>query len=339
MTILGIETSCDETAAAVVRDGRTLLSNVVASQAEVHSLLGGVVPEVAARGQIEQIIPVVNQALSSASLTWGDIDAIAVTYGPGLVGSLLIGVLAAKTLAEIQHKPLLAVNHVEAHTYAAFLSKHQPQFPLLALTVSGGHTQLALSEGHGAYRVISKTKDDAAGEAFDKVAKVLGLPYPGGPAVSAAAQSGNPDRYPLPSPWLKDSSFSFSGLKTAVLRQAQVLAGGDYTMPSTDVASKLSPEQVADLAASFEQAAVQGLSKGVQLMHQQLQPKNTVVAGGVGANRRLRQALEKLPGVIFAPLELCTDNAAMVACLGHYLAVAGLTTRPSQLMVAPSLSM
>ncbi|MEI7815491.1 MAG: tRNA (adenosine(37)-N6)-threonylcarbamoyltransferase complex transferase subunit TsaD, partial [Coriobacteriia bacterium] len=222
MKILGIESSCDETAASVVEDGRTVLSNVINSQIDIHAVYGGVVPEVAARSHIEFINPVINQALSDAKLTWDDIDAIAVTYAPGLVGSLLIGTLAARTLALLKNKPLYPIHHVEAHVYANFLNEKAPEFPILALIVSGGHSQLVLFRDHGDYDLLGQTCDDAIGEAFDKVAKIIGLPYPGGPSIAKAALDGNPLAYKLPKAKMSGAyDFSFSGLKTATLRAVQ----------------------------------------------------------------------------------------------------------------------
>lgn len=270
MKILGIESSFDETAASVVEDGRVLLSNVVHSQIDIHAQYGGAVPEVAARSHIEVINPVINKALTDANLTWDDIDAIAVTYAPGLVGSLLVGTLAARTLAVLKNKPLYPIHHVEAHVYANFITEQrslgdnesasarrtgaeseavgdataneprseqrsnrlllpsrQPEFPMLALIVSGGHSQLVLFRGHGDYELLGQTQDDAVGEAFDKVAKIIGLPYPGGPSIAKAALSGNPKAYPLPKAKLAGKyDFSFSGLKTAVLRAVQREVGG-----------------------------------------------------------------------------------------------------------------
>jgi len=227
MKILAIESSCDETAAAVIENGSTILSNVINSQVEIHAQYGGVVPEVAARSHIEVIIPVIEQALNDAHCSWSDIDAIAVTKGPGLIGSLLIGVLTAKTLATTKNKPLIGVNHIYAHGFAAFLTDNSPQFPCLALTVSGGHTTLSLYQEDLSREVLGETLDDAAGEAFDKVAKLLGLPYPGGPAIGKVAESGDANAYRFPVAKLgKDSlDFSFSGLKTAVLRQVQEITG------------------------------------------------------------------------------------------------------------------
>ena len=236
MIILGIESSCDETAASIVADGTTVLSNVVNSQIEIHSKYGGVIPEVAARSHLEVINPVIDQALEEANLTWDDIDAIAVTYAPGLIGSLLIGSLAARTLAVTKDKPLYGVHHILAHFYANFLDKAEPEFPCLALIVSGGHTQLVLFESHTNFKLLGKTQDDAVGEAFDKVAKVIGLPYPGGPSIAMTALHGNPNRFKFPKPKTDNPlDFSYSGLKTAVLRQAQKQIGKDFTFPSFEI--------------------------------------------------------------------------------------------------------
>ena len=219
MKILGIETSCDETAAAVVEDGNKILSNVVVSQIDIFAEYGGVIPEVAARSHLEAMIPVVNKALTDAKCTWDDIDAIAVTYAPGLLGSLLIGTLTARTLAILHNKPLYAVHHLKSHVYANWLQANvSPSFPLLALVVSGGHTQILYMRGHNQFEIIGTTHDDAVGECFDKVAKILGLPYPGGPSIAKAALDGNPNKYRLPHPKVEGLDFSFSGLKTAVLR-------------------------------------------------------------------------------------------------------------------------
>ena len=241
MKVLGIETSCDETAASVVEDGNILLSNVVASSMDLHAQYGGVVPEIAARSHIEVILPVIGEALEEANCTWDDIDAIAVTYGAGLGGSLLVGVLTARTLAITYDKPLYGINHVEAHIYANFLTEtklanytmrqSQPEFPMLAVLVSGGHSQLVLFEDHFRYRLLGQTQDDAIGEAFDKVAKIVGLPYPGGPSVSKAALNGSPLAYPLPKARMDKYDFSFSGLKTAVLRLAQKEIGETKAFP------------------------------------------------------------------------------------------------------------
>jgi len=391
MKILGIESSCDETAAAIVEDGRRLLSNVVNSQIDIHAAYGGVVPEVAARSHIEVINPVINQALSDAQLTWDDIDAIAVTYAPGLVGSLLVGTLAARTLAILKNKPLYPIHHVEAHVYANFLveqlssrsnkveSKHlqpeteptsgldiglgakpfaidlvgkgeqelnlpstQPTFPMLALIVSGGHSQLVLFRDHGDYTLLGQTQDDAVGEAFDKVAKIIGLPYPGGPSIAKAALAGNPHKYQLPKAKLAGKyDFSFSGLKTAVLRAVQREVGVDFTFPSHELPGRLNDVQRADFAASFQRIAIETLVDKAEKAFQDYAPKSVVIAGGVAANQELRRQLsERLPLPIeYAPMQLCTDNAAMIATLGYYYAQKMQPVDPYNLEVVPSLSM
>lgn len=353
MIILGIESSCDETAAAIVKDGRTLLSNVVHSQIDIHSQYGGVVPEVAARSHIEMINPVINKALEDATLTWDDIDGIAVTYAPGLIGSLLVGTLAARTLAMIHQKPLYPIHHVEAHVYANFVTEqsdnlqltlpaNQPAFPMLALIVSGGHSQLALFHDHGNYELLGQTQDDAVGEAFDKVAKILGLPYPGGPSVSKAAETGDPHAYPLPKAKLKGAyDFSFSGLKTAVLRAVQREVGVDTTFPSTQLPGRLNDAQRANFAASFQRVAVETLVDKAEQAFRDYSPASVVIAGGVAANTVLRQQLSRrLPLQIeYAPMSLCTDNGAMIAALGYYYAQHCQPTDPTDLEVTPSLSM
>lgn len=356
VNILGIESSCDETAAAVVTNGRQIQSNVVHSQIDIHAQYGGVVPEVAARSHIEMINPVIKQALADAKCTWEQIDAIAVTYAPGLVGSLLVGTLAARTLAIIYAKPLYAVHHVEAHVYANFiiedgrsqptpplrLPSRQPEFPFLALIVSGGHTQLVLFYDHGNYRLLGQTQDDAVGEAFDKVAKILGLPYPGGPSIAAAAQLGDPQRYPLPKARLQGLyDFSFSGLKTAVLRAVQAQVGKDASFPSYALSELVTAQQRYDFAASFQRVAVETLVEKTLRAYRQYQPRSVVIAGGVAANQELRQQLKAaLPcSIEYAPMDFCTDNAAMIATLGFYYAQAGLQTDPYKLEVKPSLSM
>ena len=337
MRILGIETSCDETAAAVVDNGNQILSNVVASQIDLHSAYGGVVPEVAARSHIEKILPVIERALSDSGCSWDDIDALAVTTGPGLLGSLLVGVLTAKTLATAKQKPLYAINHVQAHVYAAFTAAQSPQFPLLTLIVSGGHTLLVWFESHQNYRLLGTTLDDAAGEAFDKVAKILGLPYPGGPALSQLASQGNANAYPLPSAHIKPYNFSYSGLKTATLRQAQQLAGGDFRLPSTAIANRLSAAAKADLAASFQLAAISSLVKSVAAAQAELKPASTVIAGGVAANRLLR---EQLAGkALFAPTELCTDNAVMIAALAYFQSQHQQPDSPGAIVADSALSL
>ncbi len=353
MRILGIESSCDETAAAVVEDGERLLANVVVSQIDIHAHHGGVVPEIAARSHIEAINPVVTQALEEARCTWDDIDAIAVTYAPGLVGSLLVGTLAARTLAILKDKPLYAIHHVEGHVYANFLTRQpadgtlalpsrQPEFPMLALIVSGGHSQLALFRGHGDYTLLGQTQDDAVGEAYDKVAKIIGLPYPGGPSIAKAAKSGDPTAYQFPKARMANPyDFSFSGLKTAVLRTVQAAVGKDFTFPSHQLAPLLSEQQRSDFAASFQRVANETLVDKTVAAYEQYQPASVVIAGGVAANQDLRRMLaERLPIAIeYAPMSLCTDNAAMIATLGYYYAREMPASDPYDFEVVPSLSM
>ncbi|NCO10850.1 tRNA (adenosine(37)-N6)-threonylcarbamoyltransferase complex transferase subunit TsaD [Candidatus Saccharibacteria bacterium] len=353
MRILGIESSCDETAVAVVEDGKKLLSNVVRSQIDIHAVYGGVVPEIAARSHIEVINPAIDQALKEGNLTWDDIDAIAVTYAPGLLGSLLIGTLAARTLAILKKKPLYPIHHVEAHVYANFitekadsidltLAKHQPKFPMLALIVSGGHSQLVLFRDHGDYELLGMTQDDAVGEAFDKVAKIIGLPYPGGPSIAALAHKGDPKAYTLPKAKLSGAyDFSFSGLKTAVLRAVQREVGVDTSFPSYELAERLNDAQRANFAASFQHTAVETLVDKTARAFKDHSPASVVIAGGVAANQELRRQLqERLPlHIEYAPIQLCTDNGAMVASLAYYYAQAQAATDPLSLQVTPSLSM
>jgi len=353
MRILGIESSCDETAAAIVEDGHLLLSNVVNSQIDIHAVYGGVVPEVAARSHIEVINPVIDQTLKDADLTWNDIDGIAVTYAPGLVGSLLVGTLAARTLALLKNKPLYPIHHVEAHVYANFITDQsnemslqlpskQPTFPMLALIVSGGHSQLVLFKDHGDYELLGQTQDDAVGEAFDKVAKILGLPYPGGPSIAHAALEGDPKAYVLPKAKLKGAyDFSFSGLKTAVLRAVQREVGVDTSFPSNDLAARLNDVQRANFAASFQRTAIETLVDKAETAFKDYFPASVVIAGGVAANQELRHQLsERLPLPIeYAPMSLCTDNAAMIATLGYFYAQKKQPTSPLDLEVIPSLSM
>lgn len=342
MKILGIETSCDETAAAVVENGTRLLSSVVASQIDIHAEFGGVVPEVAARSHVEVILPVITKALREAKTGWDGIDAIAVTQGPGLIGSLLVGTLTATTLATLKHKPLIPINHVEAHIYANFLLQPPPDFPLLALIVSGGHTQLVLLRGHDDYTVLGRTQDDAAGEAFDKVAKIAGLPYPGGPSIAVAAKRGDNRSFAFPKPQLgKDSlNFSFSGLKTAVLRAAQTAVGRDFRTPSYELPALLSPTQRDDIAASFQRTVVDILVGRVLQAYERYQPASVIIAGGVAANQALRERLSEqlsIP-ITYAPASLCTDNAAMIASLGFFHAKSP-AANPAVLAPNPILSM
>jgi N6-L-threonylcarbamoyladenine synthase len=319
--ILGIESSCDETAAAVVENGRSILSSVVASQVDLHAQFGGVFPEVASRQHIRTIYPIIEAALQGAHTSLGDIDAIAVTRGPGLPGSLVVGINAAKGLALGSGLPLIGVNHLEAHIYSAWLdwrpesdgseagSTPEPQFPVVALIVSGGHTELVFMDDHLHYQRLGATLDDAAGEAFDKVARLIGLPYPGGPSIQKASQDGNPRRFSFPRAWLEDSwSFSFSGLKTAVLREVRKLQELDPALP------------VADLAASFQAAVVDVLVGKTVRAAQELGAAEILVVGGVSANQALRDAIQAQAPcpVHIPPLILCTDNAAMIASAGYY---------------------
>lgn len=313
--ILGIETSCDETAAAVVQDGRRILSSAVASQVELHAQFGGVFPEVASREHIKKLYPIVDKALKDAHVRLDDLDGIAVTRGPGLPGALVVGINMAKGLAISSDLPLIGINHLEGHLYSAWLTTNgedpsrMPVFPLLALIVSGGHTELVLMEGHLSYRRLGGTLDDAAGEAFDKVARLLDLGYPGGPAIESAAQEGNPETFDFPRAWLGDSwDFSFSGLKTAVLRVVRDLEEKEQDLP------------VADIAASFQEAVVDVLVTKALAAADEYQALDILVAGGVSANQPLRHAFQEKSSrpVHIPPLALCTDNAAMIAGAGCY---------------------
>ena len=356
MKVLGIESSCDETAASVVEDGYRLLSNVVASSMDLHVQYGGVVPEIAARSHIEVVDGVIQQALDQANCSWDDIDAIAVTYGAGLGGSLLIGVLTARTLAITHSKPLYAINHVEGHVYANFLTQAtgaeladyklpaaQPIFPVLALIVSGGHSQLALFRDHFDYTLLGQTQDDAIGEAFDKVAKILGLPYPGGPSVGKKALEGDSYAFHFPKAKMAERyDFSFSGIKTAVLRAAQQVIGEDFTFPSKDLPARLSEEQKADIAASFQRVAIETVVDKTLLAYEEFQPKSVVIAGGVAASPELRKQLaERLPiAITYTDSRLCTDNGAMIATLGcFHMKHNRPTADPYSLDIQPSLSM
>jgi len=353
MIVLGIETSCDETAASVVSDGNRLLSNVVSSSMDLHARYGGVIPEIAARSHIEAIIPVVQQALRDANCDWDDIDAIAVTQGAGLLGSLLIGVLAARTLAIAKNKPLYAINHVEGHIYVNFLHEttlekyslptKQPEFPMLGVIVSGGHSQLVIWRDHFDYTLLGQTQDDAIGEAFDKVAKIIGLPYPGGINVSRKAEEGDPFAFKLPKARMEGKyDFSFSGLKTAVLRLAQEQVGKDYSLPSTALPGLLNDAQKANIAASFQRTACETIVDKVLLACEEYQPKSVVIGGGVAANTELRKQLaERLPFPIeYTDMKLCGDNGAMIAALGCFKAMHHQPAAdPLTLEASPNLSM
>ena len=396
MKILGIETSCDETAAAVVEDGVRILSNVVVSQIDIFAEYGGVIPEVAARNHLEVMMPVVKKALSDAECTWDDIDAIAVTHAPGLLGSLLIGTLTARTLAILHDKPLYAVHHLKSHVYANWLSNTEetkpvfslaglefssisyagsraepplrgepvrpgrnigvensnqnfmlqkrqvlvsqtPQFPLIALVISGGHTQILYMPAHNQFEIIGTTHDDAVGECFDKVAKILGLLYPGGPAIAKAALSGDAEKYKLPHPKVEGLDFSFSGLKTAVLRAVQKELGLPISHPSYDLKNHLSKKQVADFAASFQKTAVEILCEKLALaMGQYPDVQSVVIAGGVSANKALREAL---PEAYFPEPSLSGDNGAMVAAAAYYEIISGVKpVDPYSLNIYPRIS-
>jgi N6-L-threonylcarbamoyladenine synthase len=346
--ILGIETSCDETAAAVVEDGQRILSSVVASQIDIHRRYGGVFPEVASRQHVLSITPVIEEAIVEARVSWDDLEAVAVTYGPGLAGSLLVGVNAAKGIALGCGLPLLGINHIEAHIYANWLLPLPPPaplnppnfggkggeekrgrllpppqswggkrggsivFPVLCLVVSGGHTELILMSGHGRYQRLGGSLDDAAGEAFDKVGRLLGLDYPGGPAIERAAKYGDPTAFDLPRAWLGDSyNFSFSGLKTAVLRTVQQYEEGKVP--------------VVDLAASFQAAVVDVLVEKAKRAAHEYHATQILLSGGVAANKLLRQEMagrSDLP-VLCPPISLCTDNAAMIAGAAYFRYQAG----------------
>ena len=428
MKILGIETSCDETAAAVVEDGREILSNVVVSQIDIFAEYGGVIPEVAARSHLEAIMPVVNKALSDANCTWDDIDAIAVTHAPGLLGSLLIGTLTARTLAILHNKPLYATHHLKSHVYANWLSSVKssdsgsrpagpsalravciprgslpwaagansslrshvprgeraaalrntpspddftlPQFPLLALVVSGGHTQILYMKAHNQFEIIGTTHDDAVGECFDKVAKILGLPYPGGPSIAKAASSGDDKKYKLPHPKVEELDFSFSGLKTAVLRAVQKEVGVPISYPSHKLKKLLTKQQVADFAASFQKTAVDILAEKLKMaLEQHPDVQSVVVAGGVSANTLLREemkkrfsraaslapiamglarssspcqapdSLENSFSISFPEPSLSGDNGAMVAAAAYYEIQSGVKpTDPYALNIYPRIS-
>jgi N6-L-threonylcarbamoyladenine synthase len=315
--VLGIETSCDETAAAVVEDARRILSNVVASQVDVHAPYGGVVPELASRHHIEAIGPVLERAMGEAGASWADLDAIAVTQGPGLVGSLLVGVQAAKAIALVHRKPLVGVHHVAGHVEAAFLAHGDVPLPALALVVSGGHTSLYSVPEEGVHRLLARTRDDAAGEAFDKVAKLLGLGYPGGPVIDRLARGADDEAVPFTIARLKDGSpdFSFSGIKTAVLLHVR-----REGIPPLAAGAEV-PAGVRDLVASFQRAVVAALVRGLVRGAVTHRPRSLILTGGVAANSLLRREAERagaelgLP-VYIPPLALTTDNAAMIAAAG-----------------------
>ena len=310
--ILALETSCDETAAAIIEDGRTIVSNIVFSQIDLHALYGGVVPEIASRAHVEACDRVIDEALRAADMRLQDIDALAVTYGPGLVGALLTGVSCMKGLSYAANKPLIPVNHIEGHVSANYISNPDLKPPFLCLVASGGHSHIVLVEDWCRYKILGRTVDDAAGEAYDKVARTLGLPYPGGPSVAAAARDGNPKAYKLPVPHVDGKyNVSFSGLKTAVINEVH------------NAEQKGQAVNVADMAASFQERIDQILAKKLLAAAADTNARQVVLAGGVAANGRLRQLVndgaQKLGAKIFLPeLKYCGDNGAMIAAQGYY---------------------
>ena len=326
MLVLGIESSCDETAAAIVRDGREIVSSVISSQIDLHRPWGGVVPELASREHLDKIEPVVGEALELAAVSLTEIDAIAVTQGPGLIGSLLVGVCYAKSLAYALNIPYVGVNHIEGHVYSVVFENPEVQYPALALIVSGGHTNIFYIPTQGAYKVVSRTRDDAAGEAFDKVAKMLGLGYPGGPVIEKLAKEGDPGKVKFTKAKISDGrpDLSFSGLKTAVARYVrenniEPCSNGDE--PS---------QAINDLAASFQAAVVTALVHTLEKIAKELNPKTLIVAGGVACNLALKTAAENAGGrlglpVYFPSKNLSTDNAAMIAAAGYFHLEAGET--------------
>ena len=346
MIILGIESSCDETAAAILKDGE-LLSNVVVSQIDIFKEYGGVIPEVAARNHLEAILPVIDKALTDAKVTWDDITHIAVTHTPGLLGSLLIGTLTARTLAILHNKPLYAVHHLKSHIYSNWLvdkSKCVPQFPLLALVISGGHTQIVYMKEHNSFKIIGTTLDDAVGECFDKIAKILGLPYPGGPSIANAAKNGDPEKYHFPHPKVDGLNFSFSGLKTAVLRAVQKECGVGLNYPSHELKSLLTEKQVSDFAASFQREAIEILLEKLAAAKELYHDVNSIVfAGGVSANEELRgeapvekSASSSTTKLYFPDRCFSGDNAAMVAMAAYWEIQSGVKpTDPYKLTLAP----
>ena len=330
--ILGIESSCDETAAAVVKNGREVLSNIISSQIVIHRKFGGVVPEIASRKHIENIMPVIDAALREANVSLEQIDAVAVTYGPGLVGALLVGLSAAKSLAWAADKPLIGVNHLEGHVFANFLADEDLKPPFMALVVSGGHTALLKVTGYNSFELLGQTRDDAAGEAFDKIARVMGLPYPGGPEIERLAMGGNDEAMHFPLAKLdKPYEFSFSGLKSAVINYLH-----NQEQPGREV-------NRSDVAASFQRAVVDALVKQAVLAMQAMGYQKIVLAGGVSANKTLQntltQAMEGIGAQLVHPTPiLCTDNAVMIACRGYFMYQVGIKS-PLDLNAVPSLKL
>lgn len=331
--ILAVESSCDETAAAVVKNGLDVLSNIVASQIDLHRKYGGVVPEIASRKHLELINPVIEEALQTARVTYDQIDGVAATYGPGLVGGLLVGLSAAKALAYVLHKPFIGVNHIAGHIYANFISNPQIEPPVVCLTISGGHTDLLYFKELGDYQILGRSRDDAAGEAFDKIARVLEIGYPGGPAVEKISKEGDPVAVDFPRPFINEDNydFSFSGLKTAVI---------NYIHNQKQKGKKL---HIPDIAASFQQAVIDVLLNKVMKAVQEREVKSVILSGGVAANKTLRQQLsmalaeKDLP--LYTPLlKLCTDNAAMIGAAAYYQYQKG-DFAPFSLGVAANLSL
>ncbi len=331
MLILGIDTSCDDTAAAVVEDGRKIVSNVVSSQSDIHTKYGGIVPELASRRHIEMILPVVEEALRQAAVTISDLGAVAVCHGPGLIGSLLVGCSFAKAVCYSRNIPLVAVNHLEGHLLSPFLDAHAPDFPFLSLIVSGGHTSLYIAEDYGTYTLLGKTRDDAAGEAYDKISKLLGLGYPGGPLIDRLAQEGDPKAIAFPRAYLPETyDFSFSGLKTAVrnylMSASQIIeesAGKRDSGSPPGKASKLADEHLRDIAASFQAAVTDVLVRKTKWAAKKKKIGRITLSGGVSANRVLREKMKKMAEelqaeVFIPPVSLCTDNAAMIAAAGFH---------------------
>lgn len=315
MRVLGIETSCDETSSSVIEDGRNILSDVIASQVDLHARFGGIVPEIASRKHVELVNIVIQETLDKASLTLRDIDAVAVTNRPGLLGALLVGVSAAKTIAATLDIPMVGVHHLEGHVYANFLANPDLTFPFICLIVSGGHTDLVLVSDHGDYRILGRTRDDAAGEAFDKSARAMGLGYPGGPVIDRLAKDGNPRAVRFPRARLEGLDFSFSGIKTAVVR---------YFQEHTDEVP------IEDLAASFQAAVVDMLVNTTMAAVEQTGIGRVALGGGVAANSGLKRSMQEecdRRGIelSYPPPRLCTDNAAMIACAGYYHVLRGET--------------
>jgi N6-L-threonylcarbamoyladenine synthase len=324
MLVLGIETSCDETAAALVRDGREILSSVISSQVPIHKRFGGVVPELASREHLDKIVPVVNEAFERAGVTARDVDGLAVTVGPGLVGSLLVGVSYAKAMAYALNKPFVGVNHIEGHIYSVAFENPPIEYPAEALIVSGGHTNIFFIPEPGKYKVLSRTRDDAAGEAFDKVAKLLGLGYPGGPIIERLAREGDPRAVQFSLPRMGDGlpDFSFSGLKTAVTKH--VRESGLRPVENGDEPS----QEIKDLAASFQHTVVQSLVKTMERVAEENNPRTLIIAGGVACNGKLREVAREMATSLELPVyfpspHLSTDNAAMIAAAGTVKLQAG----------------